>query len=312
MTAEFYDFLCAFWYHEIGVHRPESGGQWDREAQRLIWTIKIGAEDAELFVEYRDLFEHLADRFFGNMEPGTAPPQVYYTEVMTAIHARGHEFDQPTMIRVIQIVHKMRTMLYNLRFASVSLSDLQFAPIRHTPPHESRCQLIEAWRTYTQPKMSSIDILREIYLIGLCRSISAGRSGTLENLPGEKEWARSRVFLNLLSARIQTILATNKTSPVLCRVQTEVVAGVHATIDMIVGDTAWFFVPGDQISELRRLDRMLIAMLSVKSSPHSIRCIRLYQIISDTSLEWRIDDWQPYSQNLLMAYIQARVAHTSH
>lgn len=314
MSAEFYDFLCAFIHREIGVLRPDSGGLWDREAQRIIWTIKICAEDAALFLEHRTLFEKLAEHFFGDTPKGERPPAVYYQDVLAAIatyYKTANRFDQATNIRIIQIVNKMRTVLYNLRFANVSLSDFQLAPIRHIPPNESRCQLIEAWRSYTDGKSQSQD-LHAIYMIGLCRAVGEGRAAVLSDsqMPGEMEWVRIRPFLSQLQEMIRSLVATHKAVPILCREQTEIIPGVVSSIDMIVGDTAWCFVPGDQVSELRRLDRMMVALLSVYATP-AIRNITMYQIITGASIQWSIEDWTDTSRKLLLAYIQARVSHNS-
>lgn len=297
MATEFYDFLRAFWFREVATRRPESGAQWDRDAHRCIWTVKIAAEDAVFFEAHRALIEGLAERFFGATEPGTAPPHVYYGEIVGAIAmaTRDTLLDHADIIRIIQIIHKMRTVLYNLRFAAPSLSDFTFAAVRHAPPQESRCQLIEAWRTYTGPTSD----LRSTYLIGLCRAIADGRSGVLMNLPGEREWARLRPFLAQLRAAAAAAVTTPKT--VICR--------DHA--DMLVGDVAWFFVPGEQQSELYRLDRILVALLTVHvlQQRHTVRSVCLYQLVTGFRLEWSIATWTKGA--LLSAFIQARSLYQS-
>jgi hypothetical protein len=317
LGSEFFDFLRAFWHHEVGLARPESGGLYDREAHRLIWTIKIAAEDATFFELHRDLFEELADRFFGSTEPGSAPPQIYYTEVIAAIpatHLKGLE--QTDLIRLIQIIHKMRTVLYNLRFAHVRLSDLRFAAIRHSPPQEARCELIQAWRSYTDRRPSTLELgdLNVVYRIGLCRSLSEGRSGVLTAMPGEREWSRCRPFLTDFRTKIAAILEGSKTQSILSRVRIEIVPGVTADVDMIVGRVAWFFVAGDQAAEMQRLDRLLGMLLTV----HGLRLhgypvdeICLYQMITGFELRISVADWKPSASHLLTAFVQARASHGS-
>jgi len=223
------------------------------------------------------------------------------------------------MIRIIQIIHKMRTALYNLRFANITLDEIRFAPIRHSPPQESRCQLIEAWRTYTAPDPSDdlYKLLGATYMIGLCRSLSEGRSGVLMNLPGAREWSRCAEFLMGLRSRIKDLVLTNKKKPLLCRVQAELVAGVNAEADMLVGTTAWFFIGGDKPSELHRLDRMVAVLLTthaLRNSGHQITKITLLQMITGLTLDLDVDTWisSPAlsSPALLTAFIQARVQHT--
>ncbi len=321
MAMEFFDFLRAFWHREVAILRPESGGQWDRDAQQIIWTIKIAAEDATVFEAHRSLFELLAERFFGATPRGEAPPQINYTEILAAIHQiqPQRQWEQSELIRIIQIVHKMRTVLYNLRFANVALQDFRFAPIRHSPPQESRCPLIEAWRAYTDGHPLSTDTpialrdLNSIYQIGLCRAIGEGRSGVLSALPGEREWSRVRDFLGVLRTRIRTVLESSHNAPVLCRVQTEANPGVTAEADMVIGTTAWFFVAGDQTAELQRLDRFLMVLLTVyglRKAGHDIRNVCLFQMITGSMLEVTVEDWSESASSLLVAFIQARVQHT--
>jgi hypothetical protein len=318
LTTEFNDFLRAFWHREIAIHRPASGGQWDRTAQHVIWTIKIAAEDAATFETYRPLFDALTERFFGATPRGDAPPQIYYTDVLAAIHAEapGTHFDQDTTIRIIQIIYKMRTMLYNLRFASVALSDLRFAPVRHAPPQESRCDLIHAWRTFTSGRpldgtLSDNDELTAIYRIGLCQSLAAGRSGVLYAFPGAREWARCREFLRALKAQA-TAIATGPIQPILCRITAEVAPDVQATADMLVGTTAWFFVAGDNPQDLQRLDNAIQVLLTVHAlriAGHIITDVCLFQMLSGATATWDLRSWRPQAAALLTAFIQARVSH---
>ena len=317
LATEFFDFVRAFWHREVGLARPESGGQWDRDAQRLIWTVKIAAEDAAFFESHRPLFEDLADRFFGATAPGAAPPQIYYTEVLAAIPpALVKELEQPDLIRIIQIIHKMRTVLYNLRFAAIRLSDLQFAAIRHAPPQESRCQLIESWRSYTERRPLTAEPaladLNAIYQVGLCRSLSQGRSGALVQLPGALEWSRVRPFLVSLRSQIAALLEEAKSQTILSRVAVTVEEGVTAVADMIVGKVAWFFVEGDQPAELQRLDRLLTVLLTVhglRAAGHPIDRVCLFQMITGIQRSWSIESWTPAASSLLTAFVQARASH---
>lgn len=311
MATEFHDFLRAFWHREVATARPDSGGQWDRDAQRVIWTIKIAAEDAVIFERHCDLFADLATRFFGKMERGDPPPQIYYMEVLAAIPpAKGLE--QTEIIRIIQIIHKMRTALYNLRFANITLEEIRFAPIRHSPPQESRCSLIEAWRTYTTVSAANdYSLLNATYAVGLCRSLGDGRAGVLINLPGAREWSRCTVFLDDLRRRIATLMTANKKTPILCRVQAELVPGVQTETDMLVGTTAWFFVSGDNNTELNRLDLLVSVLLTVHAlrlASHTVTKITLFQILTGKTLEFSVADWS--SSHLLTAFIQARAKHS--
>ena len=341
LTTEFHDFLRAFWHREVVRLHPESGGQWDRVAQDVIWTIKIAAEDAAFFVTHQPLFERLAHHFFGDTPPGAIPPHMHYTEVLMVIDAyRGEEepLSQPEIIHVLRIINKMRTVLYNLRFASITLQDVRFAPIRHAPPQESRVELIESWRIYTgshplDRPQDDLRTLNAIYHIGLCRSLSVGRSGVLADAatPGAREWKPVRPFLGVLQERVRELVRGHKY--VLCRVQTEIGVSPETTavspettavspeaetraqrppvtgeIDMIVDDTAWFFVPGDQPMELQRLDRLVGILLTVHALTVPVTRVGLYQLITGAHQVWTLDDtWHRLQAPQLTAFVQASV-----
>jgi hypothetical protein len=149
-------------------------------------------------------------------------------------------------------------------------------------------------------------------MIGLCRSLSEGRSGVLLNLPGAREWSRCAGFLAELRSQIKDLVIANKKTPILCRVQAELVAGVNAEADMLVGTTVWFFVGGDKPSELHRLDRLVAVLLTVhalRNAGHRITKITLLQIITGLTFDLDIDSW--IASELLTAFIQARVQHTN-
>jgi len=309
MVREFFDFIQAYWHRQVGLLRPESGGLWDRVAQEVTWTVKIAAEDAALFEEERELFEHLVDHFFADTEPGTAPPQIYYTEILAAIQTAtsGRHFEQTQLIRIIQIIHKMRTMLYNLRFAAVRLTDLRFAPIRHTPPQEFRCALIESWRHYTS-KATDTSLL-DIYQIGLCRTLAAGRSGVVAALPGVREFARIQPFLTELRSKIAALL--KQATYVLSRCTVEIAPDITGTADLLVDETAWFFVAGESPSELQRLDRLVAILLTVhglRKAGYKVEAATLYQPLTGLTVSWPLP---AASFDLLCGYVQARASYVS-
>ena len=321
LSAEFSDFVRTFWHREMASLRPESGGQWDRDAQRVIWTIKIAAEDAAIFTQHRALIGSLAQRFFGTTERGAAPPQIYWTDIVAAMGSAASTMPQPDLIRIIQIIHKMRTMLYNLRFANVSLDELSFAPVRYTPPQESRCPLIEAWRLYTngqpmgypEPTLKELDA---VYRVAICRSLSEGRSGVVAQLPGEREWSRCRSFLSGLRKKAELVVSLlSKQKQLLCRVQAEVAEGVTAEADMLVGTTAWFLIGGDQPTELQRLDTLIAQLLTVRALQQAgnvITDVVLYQPLTGAEIAWSVEDWTVPQADLMAAFVEARVRHSVH
>ena len=84
--------------------------------------------------------------------------------------------------------------------------------------------------------------------------------------------------------------------------------------DMLIGDTAWFFVGGDQPTELQRLERMLIVLLTVhalRGAGHRINRVCLYQLLTDQRIEWSVAEWPARLSGLLVAFIQARVQHAA-
>ena len=81
---------------------------------------------------------------------------------------------------------------------------------------------------------------------------------------------------------------------------------------MLVGGVAWFFVGGDKVSELHRLDRLLAVLLTtyaLRKAGHTVTTVTLFQIITGLTIEFAVDEWitQP---DLLVPFIEARVQHS--
>ena len=85
-----------------------------------------------------------------------------------------------------------------------------------------------------------------------------------------------------------------------------------AETDMIVGRTAWFFVAGDQPSELHRLERLigvLITVHALRQQGFAIESVCMFQLITGLTLNLPLGDWSTGS--LLTSFVHARAMHGS-
>jgi hypothetical protein len=83
---------------------------------------------------------------------------------------------------------------------------------------------------------------------------------------------------------------------------------------MLVGTTAWFFVPGDNPLDLQRLDTALEILLTVHAlriAGHTVTDVCLFQMLSGATTMWDLRGWRAPAAALLTAFIQARVSHVT-
>ena len=101
------------------MFRAESGGSTDPVASDVVWTIKIAAEDAMFFDENQTTIERIIRYLFPLAgEPLHTPPQITYQDILESLSFLfpTKTWDHPSLIHIVQIIHKIRTTLYNLRY----------------------------------------------------------------------------------------------------------------------------------------------------------------------------------------------------
>jgi len=295
LKSEWEQFLKSYILRVIGVKRPESAGASDQVASDVVWTIKISSDDSQFFEENRPIIERLVRYLFPLAgDAFHTPPQVNYQDILEALQ---HVFpkivwDHKSLIHIVQILHKIRTTLYNLRYVEYRMDLLRFAPIAHAPPQEQRCDLISAFYKTNDLQISSHSLYKELFLMGGTHIVRQGRNALFYRQPTTENWSTVTLFLKALEQHIINPW-TNTATDILARIQYED-EQLTATADLIMDKTLILIQPGSSGLDLRRLEVLIELFETVhllRKKGLQIESAVLFQPLSGLWLEIDVTHW---------------------
>jgi len=308
LQTEWSHFMRAYILRVIGMYRAESGGKTDPIASDVVWTIKIAAEDALFFDENQSVIERVVRYLFPLAgDPLHTPPNITYQDILDSLDRLypNNTWDHPSLIHIVQIIHKIRTTLYNLRYVNYRMDLLRFAAIPYSPPQEYRCDLIRAWNLVTQSTIPSVNLLPEIYLMGGAHTVRQGRNLMFYRQPTKPDWASVREFLCQLEDEILNNWIVNAQT-ILARVLYED-EQLTTTADLIMDKALVQIQAGSTLHELRRLE-LLVELFAtahlIRSQGYTIDTVVLFQPLSGLWLEMDIKDW---SGDYLDTYLRSKL-----
>jgi hypothetical protein len=308
LRQEWNYFLKAYILRIIGIRRPESGGSSDPIASDIVWTIKIGAEDAVFFDENQNIIEELVRYLFPLA--GAAhhtPPQITYQDILEALNLLYplKKWDHDSLIHIVQIIHKIRTTLYNLRYVEFRIDLLRFALIPYCPPQEQRCDLIRAWYKTNLLSIPSLSLVPEIFLMGAIHMVRQGRNALFYRQPTGAELGEVNEFLERLESDIITQWCSDA-QIILARVQYED-EQLTTSADIIMDSTLVQIQPGSNGNDLKRLEILIELFATVhlmRKMGNKITSAALFQPLSGLWIEMNLDSWDG---EILDTYLRSKI-----
>lgn len=308
LKQEWDQFIRAYILRVIGTHRPESGGKTDSVASDVVWTIKIGREDAVFFHIHQAIIERLVRYLFPQAgEPLHTPPNITYPDIIDALKYLYPEevWDDNTIMHIIQIIHKIRTTIYNLRFTQYRIDLLRFYPISYSPPQEFRCDLIAAWHRTTQSQLPSLSLLPDIFLMGGTHVVKDGRNALFFKQPTKDDWLTVRDYLAKLDSDILQNWCSNS-QDILARVQYDD-EQLIVCADLIMEHTLIHFNTGSSANEMKRLEILVEIFETVhliRQKGFLITTAAIFQPLSGMWIEMDLSEWDG---SVLDKYIRAKI-----
>lgn len=295
LKQEWEQFIKTYILRVIGLLRPESGGTTDQVATDVVWTIKIGREDAEFFSENQAVIERVVRFLFPLAgDPLHTPPNISYPEIVEALnylYPNTHWGDD-TILHIIQIVHKIRTTIYNLRFVSYRMDLLRFYPISYSPPQECRCDLIKAWYRTTKTTLPSLTLLPEIFLMAGTHIVKQGRNALFFKKPTQEDWQTVTEYLDRLEKDILSKWVANS-KDLLARVQYED-EQLIVCADLVIENTLVTFNSGTNPGEMKRLE-VLVELFEtvhlIRQRGLLIKSAAIFQPLSGLWIEMDLSKW---------------------
>ena len=180
--------------------------------ERMIFTVRIFAEDAEFWSKWRDEIDAMMRHFFKDlqrMEPAD------YGDVATWASVRGLPWDQKDLIQAASIIAKLRGQLRPLRFEKYSLDEFTISPVRCVVPQEYRTDILRAWRRFVRSDIGWRECLLDTWRLACLEQVAEGRTAGLFRAGAMVDHLESCIpFLEALEGALRNLLEEEETAEV--------------------------------------------------------------------------------------------------
>jgi len=297
--TDFFAFIRYAILREIGKQFPESAGEWDEKIRLSLFRIRILKEDLPVFEKEKDLIHACVKELFpARLGADKEPPPIFefgdLEKVITQL-SPGREWIIEEMIAVMQILHKIRSVIYNLRHVPSELNEFLLGPAKGSPPMIMRNDLITSWRRVTNRDLTNKTVVFDLYRLACVHSSRMGRNAPLYKTPEMGDLSGCMPFLEDITTHILQEIKVTNTSEIQARVNlADPLLDLNCEIDLIVGDTVIVFLDGESKAEIQRLDRWIegLARVSIaRAAKYTIKNLVYIQPLSGSVARLCLDDW---------------------
>ena len=297
--ADFSIFIRYYILRQIGLKFPESAGEWDDKVRLSLFRIRILKEDLPIYEKEQDLIQQCVTALFpARLGIGAeAPPVFEFTVLQQKITelSPGREWTMEEMIPVMQILHKIRSVIYNLRHVESKLEEFLLGPAKGSPPMIMRNDLITSWRRVTDRTISSAATVYDLYRLACIYSSRLGRNAPLYKIPDQTDLKDCLPFLEKISDHILSDINLLATEVIQARVSLrDPRLDLTCEADLIAGHTIYMFLEGDSRAEIQRLDRWIegLARVSIaRKNGYEIKNLCYIQPLTGVTAALPVDGW---------------------
>ena len=236
--ADFHRFLKVF-VHRL-VCQMKSVPFRDPEAERLIFTLRVFAEDLEFWSLWKGEIRAIMDEWNATPEARKYPPPIEYSDLAIWAKARGIAWTPKDLVAVVEITGKLRGQIRPLRFESYTMEEFRIGPSRFVVPIQWRAEVLRSWRRIVDLRIPWQECLADIWRIGALPLVSSGRNVALYRATRMKERIEnpelSEYFISLESAVAAWI---SRESSIEMNTIIQTADGYTEMIDMLGDTTAW-------------------------------------------------------------------------
>jgi hypothetical protein len=170
----------------------------DALSEKLIFTLRIFAEDLEFWKENKEHIRKLVDMNYETEEQKKDPPiQEYHTIDMWA-KENNVLWCPKDLVSVTGILGKIRGQLRPLRFHQYDIKEFTIGHTRFVVPIQWRGEVLESWRKLVNLSYSWKECLEDIWRIGALSLVSEGRNVAMYRTSRLKEHLKDTEFQEFL------------------------------------------------------------------------------------------------------------------
>lgn len=170
----------------------------DPTAERMIFTLRIFAEDFEFWNNNKQTIKKLVSTFFGGIPKKQDIPNVDYKMIELFCNNNSLQWCPKDIVCATNILGKIRGQLRPLRFFDYSIHEFNIGPSRFVVPIQWRGEVLESWRRLVDYNVYWKDCLVDIWKIGALSLVAEGRNVAMYRSSRLKQYLEDKEFIEFL------------------------------------------------------------------------------------------------------------------
>lgn len=204
-ATRYFDAFLRLWTRFIICSKSKLHSFRDSLIERLLFTLRIYAEDRPFWEEWQTEIAAMVKHFFV-YDGGANIKSVEYNDVIQWIEMRGLEWEQSDIVSVIGIMGKLRGQLVPLRIMKYNICDFTIQPARHVIPTEWRPSVLAAWQRCKEI-CSWREALGDLWRLAACYEVGEGRNAVLYKSEAMgKDLLENQEFIGFLQLKEKEIV----------------------------------------------------------------------------------------------------------
>ena len=207
--GDFHRFLRLFVYRAIWKYCGQEEGFHEAALERLIFTLRVYAEEREFFETWRTEIIEIVHTWF--RATGSELPAVEYSAVAEWSERHGLGWTVQEVVKATTLLAKLRGQLRPLRFENYDLNDFHIGSARYMVPTEWRAGALQSWRRVGNRRLAWRDVIIDLWRLGGLSLCAEGRNAALFRVIEMSQYLlgeQLQEFLEDLDQRISSWLTT--------------------------------------------------------------------------------------------------------
>jgi hypothetical protein len=196
-VREFYGFLRT-WTKRFILQTFQEEFR-DPLAERMLFTLRVFAEDKAFWLEWKDELHSLLYTFYNGEESLKVPPPIDYATIQQWARKRGLEWTSREILSATSFLSKIRAQLRPLRFETYDLHEFTINSARFVVPSEWRAIVYRSWKKICAMKTPNHELLEDIWRVATLEHVVLGRNAPLYRVGEMKSHFQEADFVEYLS-----------------------------------------------------------------------------------------------------------------
>ena len=175
--GDFHRFLRLWVYRAVWKHLSSDEPFHEPALERLIFTLRVYAEEKEFFEQWRTEIIEIVHAWFRST--GAELPAVEFNAVKQWAEQKGLAWSIQDIVKATTVLAKLRGQLRPLRYDAYDLNDFRIGSSRYMVPTEWRAGALRSWRRVSDRDLGWREVIVDLWRLGALSLCAEGRNAAL-------------------------------------------------------------------------------------------------------------------------------------